>query len=144
MANTLELQDLYRETLVRDIMEKTRSCGLVWSHEGGSQFSAVMIQDFPGTVPDVEWTFYVTKSQIGNLSYKYSLDVKKNGYTHVTLESGPLVYTARDSMVKELYEVVEAITLQTDSKIRETIRFIQQVPDCQTGPTVGYEWVAES
>ena len=144
MASTLELQDLYRETLVRDLMEKTRSCGLVWSHEGGSQFSAVLVQDFPGTVPDVEWGFYLTKNQIGNLSYRYVLDVKKNGASHVMLESGPLSYTDRDSMVKELYEIVETITLQTDSKLKEAIRFVQQVPDCQTGPTTGYEWVAES
>ena len=39
-VSILELQSLYSETLTRELMEKTRSCGLVWSHLGGSQFKA--------------------------------------------------------------------------------------------------------
>lgn len=138
----LELQDLYKESLVRDLIEKTKAVGLVWTNSGGSTFTATQIQNMPGNTPDIEWTFILSKTQIGNLSYKYMLDAKKDGTAWVTLESGPLPYTARDSLVKELYECIEILTLQLDFKIKETIRFVQQSADARTGPTTGYEWTS--
>lgn len=139
----LELHDLYKEALVRDLIEKTKACGMVWANSGGTQFTANQIQQMPGDVPDIEWSFIVSKTQIGNLSYKYTFDAKKDGSTYFALESGPLPHTARDSMIKELYEVIEILTLQLDHRIKETIRFVQQAADCRTGPTTGYEWTNE-
>lgn len=139
----LELHDLYKEALVRDLIEKTKSCGLVWTNSGGTSFTASQIQQMPNDVPDIEWTFILSKTQIGNLSYKYTFDTKKDGAAWVTLESGPLPYSARDSLVKELYECIEIITLQLDHRVKETMRFIQQAADCRTGPTTGYEWTNE-
>jgi hypothetical protein len=138
----LELQDLYKESLVRDLIEKTKAVGLVWSTSGGSVFTAIQIQEMPGNSPNIEWSFILSKTQIGNLSYKYMLDAKKDGAAWVTLESGPLPYTARDSLVKELFECVEILTLQLDYKIKETIRFVQQAADARSGPTTGYEWTS--
>ena len=139
----LELQDLYKEALVRDLIEKTKACGLVWTTSGGTSFTATQIQQMPNEIPDVEWTFVLSKTQIGNLSYKYTFDTKKDGTNWVTLESGALPYSARDSVVKELYECVEILTLQLDNRIKETIRFVQQAADARSGPTTGYEWTNE-
>lgn len=136
----LELHDLYKESLVRDIIEKTKSVGLMWTNAGGTTFTATQVQNMPDDTPDIEWTFILSKTQIGNLSYKYTFDTKKDGLAYITLESGPLPYTARDSLVKELYECVEIITLRLDARVKETLRFIQQAADARTGPTVGYEW----
>lgn len=142
----LELQDLYREALVRDLIEKTKLMGIVWTDAGataaGSSFSATQIQNMPDTMPDVEWNFVVTKSQLGTVSYKYVLEAKKDGALWVTFESGALTYTERESLVKELYDCIELVTLQLDYKLKETLRFVQQAADCRTGPTTGFEWTS--
>lgn len=126
MPSLLELQDLYNEALVREIIEKTKSTGLIWNHLGGNQFMASEVQANVAT-----WDFYITKTQIGNLSYKYTLDVKKTGVAYITLQDGALIHTERASVVKELYEIVEMIVLQLDQKLKETIRFVQQISDCR-------------
>jgi hypothetical protein len=130
----LELQDLYNEALVRELIEKTKSGAITWTHLGGTQFQSEEIQNSacvsPVTAP-ITWDFFLTKSQIGNLSYKYTLDVKKNNVNVVSIVDGPLPYTARDSVSKDLYEMVEIMVLQLDVKLKETIRFVQNLPGCQ-------------
>lgn len=126
MTNLLELQDLYNESLAREILEKTKAAGLVWSHLGGTQFQATSSEG--STV----WDFYVTKTQIGNVTYKYTLDIKKDAVAFVTLQDGPLPYTDRESMVKELYEVVEIIVLEMDRKLKESLQFVQNITDCRS------------
>lgn len=125
MPNLLELQDLYNESIAREVLEKTKSAGLIWSHLGGTQFSAT------STEGSVVWDFYVTKTQIGNVTYKYTLDVKKESVAYITIQDGPLPYTDRDSMVKELYEVVEIIVLEMDKKLKESLQFVQNITDCR-------------
>lgn len=124
MPSLLELQDLYNEALVRELLEKTKRAGVTWSQLGGTQFHSTEIDEGP---PSVTWDFYITKTQVGNVSFKYSLDVKKNQAAHVTIADGPLPYTSRDSAVKDLYDVVELIVLQLDAKIKETVRFVQNL-----------------
>jgi hypothetical protein len=58
--------------------------------------------------------------------------VKKDGATYITSTDGPLPYTDRDSVVKDLYETVELITLELDSKLKETLSFIQGLPTALT------------
>lgn len=125
MTNLLELQDLYNESLVREILEKTKAAGVVWSHLGGNQFSAT------NTEGATVWDFYVTKSQIGNVTYKYTLDIKKDAVAYITIQDGPLPNTDRESMVKELYEVVEIIVLEMDKKLKESLQFVQNITDCR-------------
>jgi hypothetical protein len=125
MPNLLELQDLYNESLAREVLEKTKAAGLVWSHLGGTQFSAT------STEGSTVWDFYVTKTQIGNVTYKYTLDIKKDSVAYITIQDGPLPYTDRDSMVKELYEVVEIIVLEMDKKLKESLQFVQNITDCR-------------
>jgi hypothetical protein len=129
MPNLLELQDLQTESLVREIIEQTKSGGLVWSSLGSAQYMSTEVQtgDPSNGIPDVTWTFYVSKTQIGNLTYKYSLDIKKDGTAYVTPVSGALSYTDRDSEVKDLYEIVEIIVLELDFKLKETIQFVQNL-----------------
>lgn len=93
---------------------------------GNSQFQATEIQT-QGSNPSITWDMFITKTQIGNATYKYTLDVKKNAVAYVSLSDGPLPYTARSSVVKELYEIVEVIVLEMDSKLKETIQFIQGI-----------------
>ena len=57
MTNLLELQDLYNESLTREILEKTKAAGLVWSHLGGTQFTS------SSTEGSTVWDFYVTNFQ---------------------------------------------------------------------------------
>lgn len=130
MPSLLELQDLYNEALVREIIEKTKSCGLIWGHLGGTQFSATEIDT--SLDPNVTWVMYLTKTQIGNLSFKYNLDIKKNSVSYISIEHGPLPYTNRSSVVKELYEITEIIVLEMDLKLKETMRFVQGLPDCRS------------
>ena len=77
-------------------------------------------------------SFFITKIQIGNASYKYTLDIKKDAVAYITINDGPLPHTARNSVVKELYEIVEIIVLEMDSKLKETIRFVQNIQDCRS------------
>lgn len=121
MGDLLELQDLYNEALVREIIEKTKAVGLTWEHLGGTQFKAT----------EGSFDFYVTKTQIGNLSYRYNLDVKKDSITAVTIIDGPLPATDRESQVKELYEIIEIIVLELDKKLKEALQFVQDLEDAR-------------
>ena len=125
-VSVLELQSLYHEALTREIVEKTRSCGLTWSHLGGTSFKATQ------TVDSVIWDFYVSKTQIGSLTYKYALDVKKNLTAYVSISDGSLPHTGRDSVVKDLYEIVEVITLDLDAKLKEALDVVKGLSDCST------------
>lgn len=129
MPSILELQDLYHEALVREIIEKTKAGGLVWNHLGSTQFQATE----SATVDDEEitWDFFITKTQIGNVTYKYTLDIKKDSVSYISINDGPLPHTNRESIVKELYEIVEIIVLEMDVKLKETIRFVQQINTCR-------------
>lgn len=124
MSNLLELQDLYRESLTREIMEKTKSSGLQWTAISSVQFKATQIVNTPTLV---QWDYNVTKTQIGNLSYQYTLDIKKNGVSFFTSKNGPGAYTDRDTMVQELYETVEVIVLQSDQKLKEILQVVQDI-----------------
>lgn len=125
MSSLLELQDLYNESLVREVIEKTKSAGVVWSHLGGTQFQATNVEN------SVTWDWIITKTQIGNLSYKYTFDVKKESVGYVTIADGPLPHTSRDSAVKDLYEIVEIIVLELDAKLKETLQTVQTIEDCR-------------
>lgn len=125
MPSLLELQGLYNEALSREIIEKTKGGGLTWSHLGGNQFMASNTDGID------TWDFYVTKTQIGNLTYKYTLDVKKNAATYITSQDGTVPYTDRSNVVKELYEIVETIVLELDKKMKETLQFVQNVTNCR-------------
>lgn len=130
MPNLLELYDLYNESLVRELIEKTKNGAVTWSHLGGTQFTASETQASPCVDPEtaeIEWEFFITKSQVGSVSYKYVLDVKKDSATYISISDGPLPHTARDSVAKELYEIVEILVLQLDQKVKETIRFVQDL-----------------
>lgn len=130
MPNLLELQDLYNESLVRETIEKTKSCGITWNNLGGTQFQSTEVD--ASVSPNITWNFFITKTQIGNATYKYTFDVKKNAISYLTINDGPLPYTDRDSVVKQLYEIVEIIVFQLDQKLKETIRFMQQITDCRS------------
>jgi hypothetical protein len=125
MPNLLELEGILQEATVREIIEKTKAAGIVWSHLGGTQFSATK------TEGSTVWDFYITKTQIGNLSYKYTLDIKKDSVAYITVQDGPIANTDRESMVKELYEITEIIVLELDKKLRETIQMVQNIEDCR-------------
>lgn len=130
MPSLLELQDLYNEALVRELIEKTKSCGITWNHLGGTQFTAQEIDVVSN--PNVTWDFFLTKTVIGNASAKYVLDIKKDTIAYVSVEAGPLPKTNRSSIVQELYEIVEVIVLELDLKLKETVRFVQGLTDCRT------------
>ena len=124
MSSMLELQDLYNEALVREIIEKTQNCGLTWSAFNSNQFKSSQ------TVDGVVWEFSVSKTQISNLSYKYSFDAKKDNAAYVNIQNGPLPNTNRESAVKELYDTVEVIVRQLDLKVKEAIQIVQNLVDC--------------
>lgn len=130
MPSLLELQDLYNEALVREVVEKTKTCGLTWTHLGGTQFKATEIDTVSN--PDITWDFFVTKTQIGNATFRYTIDIKKDAVSYISINDGPLPHTNRESVVKELYEVVEIIVLEMDTKLKETIRFVQGLSDCRS------------
>jgi len=130
MSTLLELQDLYSESLVKEIIEKTKRGGLTWTHLGGTQFQATYTLDNPSPTPDNVWDYYVTKTQIGNVSYRYTLDIKKDGVAYITVQDGALTNTDRSSGVDTLFEIVEVIVFQLDDKIKETLQILQNVPTC--------------
>ena len=117
--------DLYSESLTRELIEKTKGGGIIWSHLGGTQFKSTTIDG------ETTWDFYITKTQIGNLTYRYTLDVKKDAVTYVTTQDGTLPYTERSNVDKELYEIVETIVLELDKKLKETLQFIQNITNCR-------------
>lgn len=128
MANILDLQDLYSESLVRELVEKTKGGGITWISVGATQFHAVEVQAsecIDPEVADITWDFYISKTQIGSVSYKYQLDVKKNTVNQVSIVDGPLPHTSRDSVTKDLYEIVEVLVLQLDQKLKSALHFVQ-------------------
>lgn len=130
MPNVLQLQDLYNESLIRELIEKTKSAAVTWTHLGGTQFKTSQTQASTCVDPptdEIDWEFFITKSQTGSVTYKYILDVKKDSASYVTVQDGPLPYTSRDSVVKELYEIVELFVMELDQKVKETIRFVQDL-----------------
>ena len=128
MPSLLELQDLYFEALVRELIEKTKSCGVVWTHVGGFQFHSLETD----SNTNIDWDFYVTKTRIGNTASKWTLDIKKDSVSYISIEEGPLPRTGRSSLTQELYEIVELIVLQLDAKLKETIQFIQNIETCRS------------
>ena len=129
MPSILQLQDLYNEALVRELIEKTKSCALTWVPEGGTIFKTSQSSAVGNTT--TVWSFHITKTQITNLTYQYVLDSKKNDLPHVSIESGALPNTNRESQVKELYDIVELITLDLDKRLKEVINFVQTVEGCR-------------
>lgn len=127
----LILQDLYNEALTRELIEHTKSRGLPWQYVGANTFRATFTAD-EGTANQIEWTYTTTKTQIGVLAYKYSLTVLRNGVAYVTTQDGPLSYNCRDSVVKDLYEVAEILTLQLDARLRETLSAVQTIQPTTT------------
>jgi hypothetical protein len=123
--NLLELQDLYNESLVRETIEQTKAAGFVWLHLGGTQFQSTKVEG------SVTWDLFITKSQIGNLTFTYTLDVKKDSVAYLTLSDGALPNSARNSQVKDLYEIVEIIVLELDAKLRETLQMVQNIVNCR-------------
>jgi hypothetical protein len=129
MPNLLELQDLYNESLVREIFEKTKACGLTWNSIGTYQFHSTHIDSSTNNT----WDFYVTMTPVGNSAAKWNLDIKKDSVAYISIQDGPLPVTGRNSLVQQLYEVVEIIVLQLDSKLKETLQLVQNMPTCSTG-----------
>lgn len=115
MDNLLIKQDLNTESFVREIIYKTKATKVTWTQISGTQFR---------TTFDV-WQYDVSKTQISQLSYRYNLDVRKNGSLFVSSENGPLIQSGRESMVQDLYEVVEMIVLGLDQKLQEAQQAIQ-------------------
>lgn len=128
--SSLALQDLYSESLVRELIEKTKTCGLTWNSLGGTQFQATQTDE--SVDPNVTWDLFVSKTQTGSATAKYTLDIKKDAVSYITLSDGPLSYTSRDSVVQELYSIVESIVMDVDAKLKETIRFVQALTDCRS------------
>lgn len=125
MPSLLELQNLYEESVVRETIEKTKGGGVTWSHLGGTQFQTTEI--FNGDT----WDLYITKTQVGNVSYRYTFDIKKDNVSYYAIQDGPLPYTDRDSTVKQLYEIVEVIVLELDKKLKETLQMVQSAVNCR-------------
>lgn len=130
MPNLLELQDLYNESLVREIIEKTKSCGITWNSVGTNQFHATQIDNTQN--PNITWDFYITQTLVGNTAAKWNLDVKKNSVAYISIQDGPLPVTQRNSLTQQLYEIVEIIVLQLDAKLKETLQFVQNLSTCRS------------
>ncbi len=122
--STLTIHDLQRELVVRELIEKTKAFGLTWENLGGNQFVSTNI------VSSVTWEFYISKTQIGSLTYRYNLDIKKNSVSYISITDGALPSSTRDSQTKNLFEIVEIKTLDLDSKVQETVRMIQNIEEC--------------
>jgi len=122
--NSLILQDLRKESIVREMIEKTKNKGLIWTYLGGTQFQTTF--SFGG----VNWIYFVSKTQIGSLSYKYNFDIRRNGDVYITMSDGPMASSARDSQTKDLYELVEMVTLQLDARAVAALRAIQNIAAC--------------
>jgi hypothetical protein len=127
MSNLLDLKDLYTEALVRELTDKTNACGISWTQLAGNQFRSTYVDPDTNT-----WDYYVTKTQVGSLTYKYTFDVKKNGTTFATAQNGALPSTGRDSMINTLYETVETIVLEADVKLKEALNAIINITDCRS------------
>lgn len=122
--STLTIHDLQRELVVRELIEKTKAFGLTWASLGGNQFTSSNV------VGSVTWEFYISKTQIGSLTYRYNLDIKKNSVSYISITDGALPSSARDSQTKNLYEIVEIKTLDLDARVQEAVRMIQNIEEC--------------
>lgn len=128
--NALELYDLYAESMARELINKSQSCALTWNFLSSGQFQATNVDE--SVDPSVTWDFFVTRTQTGSNSARYSLDIKKDSVSYASFSDGPLPWTSRDSVIAELYSIVEMIVLQTDQKLKEAIQFVQNMSDCRS------------
>ena len=123
-SSLLQLQDLWSEALVRELIKKTQNCGVTWTSSAANTFKATT------TVGSDNWEFSVVKTATGNVTSKYGFTAKKNGTSYIEVQDGPLPRTERDSAVKELYEVVEIIVRGLQSKVQEAIQVVQNLTGC--------------
>lgn len=115
--NLKVLHDLSKESIVRQLIEKTKSGDVNWTHIGGNEFSST----------NGIWVYYIGKTQIGTISYRYNLDIRKNNVMYVTIVDGPLNGSNRDSQTKNLYEIIEVRTLGLNQKIQEALDAINAI-----------------
>jgi len=128
MPNLLVLQDLYTETLVRELLAKVKDGALNWVNIGTNQFQATAVQHSACTdpsTPDITWDYFITKTQVTSLSYTYNLVVQMNSVTQVAVTNGPLLYTDRDSDTKALYDTVELLVMGLDVMVKQAVNFVQ-------------------
>lgn len=132
MADPLvELQTLYNEAIVTEITEKTKSNSITWGQSGTGIFQATLEQT-QNTCPGEEnslgapkdrivtWNMQTQRIQIGVSSFRYNLDIRKDGVLWVSVENDG---------VQDLFNMVELIVLRLDAKIKETLQFVQNVDD---------------
>ncbi len=132
MANSLlDLQTLYFQSLVAEIIEKTKRNGVLWEALDSITYQANFVQaagDCPGPPGDlatppnapINWTFTVKKTPLGNVSNTVTLEVLKAGEQQVFIRD--------EAEVADLFEVVELLVLQLDEKLKNALQFVQDLP----------------
>lgn len=126
----LDLQETYNKALVSEITEKTKANAILWGQVGTGIFQSQIDQNkdtCPGddnglNVPkdrSVLWTFQIQRVSLGVNSFRYNLDLRKDGVIWVSVDEG----------VKDLYDMVELITLRLDARLKETLQFVQNIDD---------------
>lgn len=121
MSDVLESHVIYNEALIEEIIQKTNSRSLEWSEVAPCQFQCIKTKD------NIIWEFQIAKIKIGNITSSYTLEINKNHSNHITIHDGPMTNDTFESAVKELYELIEVISLQMEAKQLETLEFLRGI-----------------
>jgi hypothetical protein len=123
MSNLSEIDALYKQIFVLDMIEKMKSCSMIWSQVSNTQYSTKLISS------SITWNVVLSKLPNGSVT----LDLAKNGKHFYSINSGD------NAKVAELF--VELDDNEDELKDEALLRDIQQLVGC--GPIIFDEFMHE-
>lgn len=117
------LQQIQEEILVSELIEQTKSYGLIWKQTSPTQFKVTEIdrsQCNDPFYPNASWNAIVSKMLIGE-NYLYVLDISRNTIAEIGIDSEKV------DKVATLYSIIERANTDPTAKTKKAIRFYQQL-----------------
>ena len=121
MADTLDY--LNDESLARELVIKTKGCGIFWEQTSPDSFTTTMFEEKENGVVIV-WglSLYKTNSE-------FNLDITKNTDYHTSVKS---------DILEELYDLLFKINTTVKNK-QQILGFIQSIPSCTEPLTLPFK-----
>lgn len=127
--NKQELDFLYDEMLVREIIMKTELFGINWSLTAPGQYYAYE-RDMTGCTnpyrPAILWEYILTQT-VMNEQNVYNLQILRNRVPYLAYNTGSAGIMV--NAVDELYDVTERLVLTPNRNSRVALRAIQNIAD---------------
>lgn len=130
MSDTSDLSYVYNRQIVLSLVEKTKSCTLIWSQLGNFNFQTSTIEN-EGSYTHT-WDFVLSRFGDNNLSYFYKLDVSLDTNPYLTLDS-----TSNTEVTADLTDLFQRVESTISGELEDHIEvnaFVQNIPNA------GFVW----